>query len=275
MAKKKKTRGKGPSVRLNGRKVSQTRGQAAAGFSRFVLPAIISAALLGGIAFFAFSGYQTATASGFFGLKNVDVRGTERTSADDIKRIVTAAAEKPGVWNADLANMRILIEKFPFVKSAAVSRVLPSGIRVNVIERVPAAIVHVSSGNYLVDGEGALLGAATSNEKQFPFILRGWDESKTEKAVPENLARLKVYKKMLDEWTQFDLASRVREVNLSNPREPVAVIEDSGRPISIMLARDNLGKGLKTAIEAVSGKGAKVKSVDAEGIYPVINYLEF
>jgi hypothetical protein len=93
--------------------------------------------------------------------------------------------------------------------------------------------------------------------------------------MPDNLARLKLYRKMLDEWKQFDLTSRVKEVNLANPREPVAVIEDSGRSITVTLAKDNLGKSLKTAIEAVSGKGARVKSVDAEGIYPVLQYLEF
>jgi len=275
MAKRnKKTRAKGPSVKLNGRKVSQTRGRVSRGFGRFVLPLIVLSVLLAGIGFFAFSGYQTATASNFFAVKTVDVRGAERTSADDIRRIVTSAAEKPGVWNVDVSDIRVRIEKFPFVKSAAVSRVLPSGIRVNVIERSPAAIVHVTSGNFLVDGEGVMLGAASANDKQFPFVLHGWDESKTEKAVPENLARLKVYKKMLDEWTQFDLASHVKEVNIANPREPTAVVEDSGRTISITLARDNLGKGLKTAIEAISGKGAKIKSVDAGGIYPVINYME-
>src|SRR5881394_3049099 len=98
MAKRKKTRGKGPSVKLNGRKVSQTRGSAAAhGFRRYVLPLAIIGVLLAGIAFFAFSGYQTAIASNFFAIKAVDVRGAERTSADDIRRIVTSATEKPGV----------------------------------------------------------------------------------------------------------------------------------------------------------------------------------
>ena len=276
MAKKRKTRAKGPAVKLNGRKVSQTRSRKVSrGFGRFVLPLIIILVLIGGIVFFALSGYQTATASDFFAIKNVDVRGAERTSADDIRRIVTAAAEKPGVWNADLSDIRVRVEKFPFVKAAAVSRVLPGGIRVNLVERIPAAIVHLTSGNFLVDGEGVLLAAAKPDDRAFPFVLQGWDESKTEKAGPDNIARLKVYKKMLDEWTQFDLASRVKEVNIANPREPVAVIEDSGRAISITLARDSLGKSLKTAIEAVSGKGAKIRSVDAEGVYPVINYLEF
>ena len=186
-----------------------------------------------------------------------------------------AAVEKSGVWNADLSEVRARIEKFPFVKSASVSRALPSGVRVTIVERIPVAVVRMTTGNYLVDGEGTLLAAVKTDEKDFPFLLRGWDESKTEKAIPDNISRLKVYKKMLDEWRQFDLSSRVKEVNITNPREPVAVVEDSGRPIEIMLAKDNLGKSLKTAIEALSGKGMKVKSVDAGGVYPVINYLDF
>lgn len=275
MANKKRTTRKGPSVKLNGRKVSQTRDRATGyGSRRYVIPLAILGLLTAGIAFFAFFGYQTATASGFFAIKNVDVHGTERTSADDIRRLVASAAEKPGVWNADLSDIRVRIEKFPFVKSAAVSRVLPGGIRVNVVERVPAAVVRVTSGTFLVDSDGVMLAAASPSDKAFPFVLQGWDESKTEKAGPENLARLKIYKKMLDEWSQFDLALRVKEVNIANPREPAAVIEDSGRAISISLSRDNLGKSLKTAIEAISGKGAKIKSVDAEGVYPVINYLD-
>jgi len=242
---------------------------------RFVLPLIIICMLLGVIGFLGLAGYQTATASMFFGLKNIDVRGTDRTSAEDVRKIVMASVEKSGVWNADLGDIRTRIEKFPFVKSAAVSMALPAGIRVNITERAPAAVVRLSSGNYLVDSDGTILALANDKNSDFPFVLRGWDEAKTEKAGPENLLRLKVYKKMLDEWKQFGLSSQVKEVNISNPREPTAMIEDSGRTITVLLARDNLGKSLKTALEAVSGKGSKVASVDAAGISPVITYLDF
>ena len=250
-------------------------GAAARRFVRFALPLILSGTIVGALVFMGLSGYRTATASDFFGVKSIDIRGTERTPAEDIRRIVAAQAERSGVWNADLSEIRSKIEKFPFVKTAAVSMVLPAGIRVNVIERVPQAIVHLSSGDFLIDGDAMILSAVTQGEKGFPFVIKGWDETKTEKAATENLARLKLYKKMLDEWRQFDLESRVKEVNLADMKEPKAVIEDSGREISIALAKDNLGKSLKTAIEAVAGKGAKVRSVDAAGIYPVIQFLEF
>jgi cell division septal protein FtsQ len=265
------------SVRVKSRSASTRtrRAPVARAAGRYILPLLICFALGSAILFMALSGYKTATASDFFTLRDVEIRGTVRTPSEDVRRIVTSSVEKQGVWDAELSEIRERIEKFPFVKTAAVSRILPSGIRVNITERVPAAVVQLSSGKYLVDGEGTLLSAVKTDEKEFPFLLKGWDESKTEAAVTDNLTRLKLYAKMLEEWKQFDLSTRVREVNLENPRVPVAIVEDSGRSVGITLARDNLGKGLKTAVEALTGKGDRVRSIDAAGIYPVIQYLEF
>ncbi len=180
-----KPKRKRPSVKVKRRSPSsRSRGTAASlSFSKFLLPLLLIVALIGAVTFMALSGYQTATASAFFGLRSVDIRGNERTASDDIQRIVESSVQKTGVWNADLSDIRSKLEKFPFVKAAAVSRVLPSGIRVNVTERVPAAIVHLSSGDFLVDGEGTALVMATAKNNDFPFIMQGWDESKTEKAV--------------------------------------------------------------------------------------------
>lgn len=187
--------------------------------------------------------------------------------------MVAAEVENPGVWNADLGEIKAKLEKFPFVKTAAVSRMLPAGVRVDIVERVPEAVVKLGSGNYLVDAEGTVLAKAGPRETAFPIAMQGWDESKTEKASTENVARVKLYKKMLDEWQQFDLVSRVKNVDLTNIREPIATIEDSGRPITVTLARNELGRSLRTAIEAVSGKGAKIKAVNSEGVSPVITYM--
>ena len=267
MAKKRKssiTSKKAPVRSTRSSKVLRSRANGAARkFGRTALPLILCGCIVGALIFLGFLGYQTATKSPFFGIRTIDIRGAERTPTDDIRRIVAAQVEKSGVWNADLSEIRMRVEKFPYVKSAAVSMVLPTGIRVNVTERIPLAVVRLSSGDFLIDGDAVLLSAVPSGEKGFPFILKGWDEAKTEKAANDNLVRVKLYKKMLDEWRQFDLESRVKEVNLGDLKEPKAVVEDSGRQISISLAKDNLGKSLKTALEVVAGKGAKVRSVDA------------
>lgn len=273
MAKKRKTTAR---LRKKSVRVSTRSGRhPASEVGKYVVPAVLLAILLTALGFLSVAGYRSATASSFFSLDHVEVIGNDRTPREDVTKMVTSMAEKNGVWHSDIAEIKARIEKFPFVKSASVSRSLPSGIKVTLLERVPAAIVKLSFGDYLVDTEGTLLVPVRGEEKNFPFILQGWDETKTEKAVTDNLARLKVYRKMLDEAKQFDVSSRVREFNLANLREPVAVVEDSGRPITIALARDELGKSLKTAIEAVNGKGSKVKSVDSGGVHPIIQYLDF
>ncbi|MGB2752425.1 MAG: FtsQ-type POTRA domain-containing protein [Pyrinomonadaceae bacterium] len=277
MAKKKRATTRSRTTPAKRRVTSSklSRGGVSQNFGRFGLPLAISGVLIIAIAVLGFTFYRSATDSQFFKVRNIEVRGTDRTPAEDIRRIVASETEKPGVWNADLADIRLKIEKFPFVKSASVSRMLPAGIRVDVVERVPQAIVHLKAGDFLVDGEGTILSAMNGGDKDFPFVLHGWDEAKTEKAPAENIARLKLYKKMLDEWKQFDLMARVKQVDLTDIREPTAVVEDSGRTISVLLAKDSLGKSLKTAIEVVTGKGAKIKSVNVGGASPVIQYLEF
>lgn len=254
--------------------LSASRRRAASrDYGRLALPLLIGAALLVGIGFFGLLGYRTAIASEFFNVKKIDVRGTERVNAEDVRRIVAANTEKTGVWRSDLSEIREKVEKLPFVKTVAVSMVLPYGVRVNVNERVPVAIVKLIQGEFLVDAEGFILNPVAKAEPNMPFIMRGWDETKTERSATDNLARLKLYKKMLDEWREFGLTDRVKEVNLADLKDPNATIQESGRSIAVSLSKDNLGKSLKSAVEAVAGKGEKVRAVNAGGVYPIIEYL--
>jgi cell division septal protein FtsQ len=239
----------------------------------YVLPAILMAMILGCIGLLGVMGYRTVAASEFFDVKRVDVRGVSRASKDEIEKIVTSQTQHSGVWNADLIDLKAKIEKLTFVKSAAVSRVLPNGIRVGIVERQPQAIVSLSSGDYLIDENGEIITSAKKGEDQAPVVIRGWDEAKTEKALKDNQQRIKLYQKMMVDWDQFQLAKRVKEVNLSDMQEPRAIIEDSGANISVALAKDNFAKSLKAAIEAVAGKGQKIKAVDSAGVYPVIEYI--
>ena len=240
---------------------------------KYVLPCILIAFFLSGLGFFGFMGYRTVTASGFFEVRNVEIHGVSRASEEDINKIVDSAAVKSGAWNANLDDIRGKVEKVTFVKSAAVSRVLPNGIRVDIVEKKPEGIVSLSSGNYLIDAEGEII--TPSKDEQMPAVIRGWDETKSEKAMKDNAARLKLYHKMVSQWSEFGLLERVKAVNLADLQEPQAVIEDSGSRISISLAKDGPGKSLKSAIEAVAGKGEKIKAVNAAGVYPVIEYLGY
>lgn len=245
--------------------VKRSASQRPSRLGSFFLPLFLSFCLLICLAALGMLGYQSVTASNFFDVKSVEVRGVERSSKADISRVVASSTEKSGVWNADLMEIKAKVEKIAFVKTAAVSRVLPNGIRVNVTERIPSAIVRLSTGDMLVDSDGNILAPATAKEAKLPVTLVGWDEAKTEKAVKENLERVKMYQKMLVEWQQFDLVSRVSSVNLADLREPKAITEDSGMAVSIALGKDAFGEHLRRGISAIVGKGATFDAVGLVG----------
>jgi cell division septal protein FtsQ len=258
------------------RKAASPRGrQAGTGaFGKYFLPGAISACILICLGVLMFFGYRTVTASNFFEVRDVAVAGTTRASKQDIERIVRGETEKLGAWNADLPDIRQKIEKLPYIKSAAVSRALPNGMRVVVTERIPIAVVHLSAGDYFVDGEAEILAPIDKNNPpQDLMIIRGWDEAKSERAAKDNSARIKMFQKMTSDWGEFGLGKKVKEVNLSDLLEPKAVVEDSGSQIPVTLSREEFAKSLKSAIEAVAGKGERIKSVNSSGVYPVIEYI--
>ncbi|MCA1589890.1 MAG: FtsQ-type POTRA domain-containing protein, partial [Acidobacteria bacterium] len=113
---------RGTQARRRSQKHGSSRGH-------LVLPTLLSVSILICLGALGLLGYRTVTASEFFEVAMVEVRGVSRASENDIKNIVSANTQKSGVWNSDLPEIRARIEKMPFVKFAAVSRILPNGIR--------------------------------------------------------------------------------------------------------------------------------------------------
>lgn len=207
-------------------------------------------------------GYRTVTASAFFDVKKIDVRGVNRASRDDIERIIRSFTEKSGVWNADLKAIKDDVEKIVLVKTAVVSRVLPDGLSVSIMERIPRAVVRTDAGDVWADDDAIIIGAVGKDESRPPFVLHGWDEAKNEKAAKENRERVKIYAKMMTEWQDYELAKRVSAVNLADLREPQAIVQDSGETVTIILSNENYKNRLKSGLEKIAGRGKEVKSID-------------
>jgi len=242
--------------------------------TNFIFPLVFIAGILFCLGFLLFMGYQTVTASAFFDVKTIDVRGTNRLSKDEIERIVARQTEKLGVWKADLTEIRNDVEKHTLVKSAVVSRVLPDGLRVNVNERVPRAIVKIGGGDFWADDDAIILGAVAKNDSRPPFVLLGWDESRTEKAVKDNRERVKIYLKMLVEWQDFELGKRVSAVNLKDLHAPQAIVPDSGETVTIFLPKENFGKRLQKGLEIIAGRGKEIESINLSTAKEILGFRE-
>jgi cell division septal protein FtsQ len=241
-------------------------------FANFFVPLFFTFGIVLCLGVLGLMGYRTATASTFFDVKTIDVRGLNRASKNDIEKIVSRQAEKSGVWNADLNVIKTDVERLTFVKSAVVSRVLPDGLRVSVSERIPQVIIRMKAGDFWADEETVILGAVGKDEARPPFVLRGWDESKTEKAAKDNQERVKIYLKMLNEWQEFELARRVSSVNLADLQDPQAIVQDSGESVTVSLGKENFAKRLQKALEVVANKGTQIEAIISNGQNVIVKY---
>jgi len=234
-------------------------------FSQFVLPLAICVAILICLGGLGYLGYQKVAASDFFDVKRIEVVGIQRASKEGIANVARMETERTGVWRSDLFELKSKIERIPFVKTASVTRVLPDGLRVQIVERQPVALVTRGGRDYLADADGEILALADHPEEGLPFTMIGWDETKSEKAMRDNTERVKIYQRMVGEWQAANVLSRVQNINLADLREPRAVISDSNTLVSIDVGRENYGENLVKGIKAIVGKGNMFEAVNLVG----------
>ena len=221
------------------------------GLGRFIdyLPTIAKVLLAVMAGVLVFAGYRAAASASFFQVRNVDVAGTARVSADEIRTAVRRAAQPTGVWRADLGAISRELERLPWVRRAIVSRVLPDGLRVRLIEREPRAVVRTSEGRFIwVDDDAVSLGLFGPNDKMPPFFIRGWDESGGQEARAENRARVEKYLEMLREWEKLGLSERVSEVNLTDLADVRVQLGGDDSQVEVRIGKENFGNRLQRAL---------------------------
>ncbi len=271
-ARKRTTRRKTGTTATRRRRGANSRGQNSGAAAKFIVPFVFAIGILFCLGFLLFMGYRTVTASTFFDVKTIDIRGINRVAKDDIEKIVSRQTDKSGVWNADLITIREDVERITQVKSAVVSRILPDGLRVNLIEREPQAVVRLERGDLWADDGAVLFDLVGKNETRPPFVMKGWDESKTDKAAKDNQERVKIYLKMLDEWQELELAKRVGVVDLSDLQAPQVTVQDSGETVMLELSKDNFAKRLQKSLEIIAGRGKEIESVSLNGQKEVLGF---
>jgi cell division protein FtsQ len=229
-----------------------------------VLKVVIAIAMGVGV----FAAYQAASAASFFQLRSVEVQGESRASLDDMQALVKREVTKTGVWQADLNELSAKLERLPWVRRAVVSRVLPDGIRVRVLEREPRAVIRTAAGRFIwVDEDAVMLGEMLPTDQLPPFFLRGWNEDEGELALKENIARVQTFMDLRRDWDAADLSERVSEVNLIDLRDVRAQLAEDDSQIEVRLGSQDLGKRLKQALDVLDDqrstpRGSAISYID-------------
>lgn len=241
-----------------------TRVRALLSYVPMLLKVIIAITL--GVVVFA--GYRAAAAASFFQIRSIEVQGESRASLQDVQALVRREVTKTGVWQADLDDVSNKLERLPWIRHAVVSRVLPDGIRVRLVEREPRAVVRTAAGRFIwVDEDAVMLGEMLPADELPPFFLRGWNEDEGEVARKENSERVRKFMELRRDWDAAGLSERVSEVNLIDLRDVRAQLADDDSQIEIRLGSQDLGKRLKQALDVLDGqrntpRGSMISYID-------------
>ena len=256
--------GQRPARRESGGEAFGSRIRAVLGYVPAVLK-IVLALVVGGL---IIAGYRAAASASFFQPRRIEVQGTSRMPADEIRTIVRKEVEKTGVWKADLKGLNTRLESLPWVKTAVVSRVLPDGIRVRITERVPQAVVRTASGRFRwVDEDAVLLGEMLPTDQIPAFFLRGLNEDDPEGARKENRERVAKFLELERAWDQAGLSERVSEVNLIDVADIRAQLAGEDSRIEVRLGSEEQAERLQDALQVLddqrqSPQGALISYID-------------
>lgn len=217
------------------------------------LPAVLKVVVAVSLGVLAFVGYRTAVSASFFKVKTVDVQGATRASREDIRAAVLRLSNA-GVWQSDLSAITGELKSLPWVRDAVVSRVLPDGLRVRVVERAPRVIVRNREGRLVwADDDGVMLGAAIPGDEDFFF--RGLDEANTETARRDNRARMSVALELKGDWERTGLSRRVSEADVSDLRDVRVHLSGDDAGVQIVVGGQEYATRFRQAIEKLDQLG--------------------
>jgi cell division protein FtsQ len=219
------------------------------------LPSVMKVLLAIALGTLIFAGYRAAASATFFQLRHIEVKGTTRASAEQVQQLVKRELALRGVWRADLTAVSAQLERLPWVRTAVVTRLLPDGIRVRIIERVPRAVVRTAAGHLVwVDDDAVMLGEMSPADQMPTFFLRGWSEENSETARLDNRERVEKYLELARDWDAAGLSERVSEVNLIDVRDIRAQLAGDDSEIEVRLGSKDPGPRLKKALSVLDGQ---------------------
>jgi cell division protein FtsQ len=149
--------------RQNPRRKQQGLKERFGAISQKLLPALLVVSIVAGVPLVSYQAYVFAITSPSFALTEIDVRGAQHATRDDMLEVGRVAT---GVNIFDVEEERVaeLIGEHPWIKSASVSTKLPGTLIIEVVEHEPVALV-IDRGEYLfIDEQGSPFKALEASE---------------------------------------------------------------------------------------------------------------
>ncbi|MGC6471977.1 MAG: cell division protein FtsQ/DivIB [Parvibaculales bacterium] len=170
-----------------------------------------------------------------FGLavQEVTVSGRHNTRQADLIAAFDAPLGTP-VFKVDIAQARTRLEALPWVKTAAVSRILPGKFHIELTERQPFARWQLEEGVFVIDREGAVITGSGLNRFSGLVTIQGENSNLHAAGFIDRLAAYP------------DLHRRMVALQRHGDRRWTLFLNHGG---AVHLPADNVGKALDKLME--------------------------
>jgi cell division protein FtsQ len=206
--------------------------------------ALMAAAVLGVTCGGAGVFYAYATGSPRFRVQasdNIEISGVKSVPRMQVMEVFGGDIGR-NIFFVSLPERKKQLQEIPWIESAAVMRLLPNRLKVQVQERTPVAFVRIGPKASLIDGNGVVLDMPAKLAKKYSFpVIVGMEEAEP---LSTRAARMKIFTNLME---QLDSAGArysddLSEVDLSDPEDVKITVADSNGAVLVHLGISEPGE---------------------------------
>lgn len=206
-------------------------------------------------------GGQQLMASDLFLVRDITLRGNRHLSPGEAELLLEGLRSE-NVFLVDFERYRQRLMDSAWVEHVSLSRVLPSTIVVDIVERTPIAAARLNQQLYLVDRTGNIVDEYRAEHSAFdlPVVdgLLDPDQTGDSPADPERAGLVAALFDALA--TRPDLQSRVSQIDAADPLDLVVMFDDD--PTWLHLGRESFVERLQRYLDLRPALLDRVGAID-------------
>ena len=182
-------------------------------------------------------GARALLESSLLTVKHITVYGNSRLSTQEVEALLHGLRSER-ILNVDFGAYRKRVMDSPWVADVSIRRVLPSTVVLRVVERVPMAVARLGPQLYLVDSTGAIMDEFSPQYREFDLPIVDGLVAASRSGPVTDAARVLLTGRFIDALaSRPDLRKRVSQVDVSNARDLVAILDNGPEALHLGDAR--------------------------------------
>jgi cell division septal protein FtsQ len=170
-------------------------------------------------------------------VKHITVSGNSRLSMQEIEALLDGIRSER-ILNVDFEAYRKRVLDSPWVAEVSIRRVLPSTVELRVVERVPMAIARLGPQLYLVDSAGVIMDEFGPQYREFDLPIVDGLVAASRAGPVTDADRVHLTGRFVAALeSRPDLRKRVSQLDVSNARDLVAILDNGPEALHLGDAR--------------------------------------